>query len=86
MRLAGDLRFEEMGEDFDYDFDDVSGLASLRRRLKRRTTIYIRTKYQYLLVRLQFPPGVPPYRRAWEDHIADFALGWRRVRAPPYGT
>lgn len=50
MRLAGDLSFEEMGEDFDYDFDDVSGLAALRRRLKRRTTIYIRTKYQYLLV------------------------------------
>eukprot|EP00240_Pyramimonas_obovata_P000409 CAMPEP_0118953478 /NCGR_PEP_ID=MMETSP1169-20130426/56633_1 /TAXON_ID=36882 /ORGANISM="Pyramimonas obovata, Strain CCMP722" /LENGTH=562 /DNA_ID=CAMNT_0006900945 /DNA_START=431 /DNA_END=2116 /DNA_ORIENTATION=+ len=47
MRLAGDMRFEEMGEDVDYDFDEEAGLAALRRRLKRTITVYMRTKYQY---------------------------------------
>mmetsp|Transcript_22590 Transcript_22590/g.31473 ORF Transcript_22590/g.31473 Transcript_22590/m.31473 type:complete len:672 (+) Transcript_22590:183-2198(+) len=50
VRLVGELRFEELGDDYDYDFDDVQGLAALRRRLKRATTVYLRTKYQYMLV------------------------------------
>jgi hypothetical protein len=77
MRLAGDLSFEEMGEDFDYDFDDVSGLAALRRRLKRRTTIYIRTKYQYLLVGC-IPPRIDqPVREPTRAHLHHFCVGRR---------
>mmetsp|Transcript_13000 Transcript_13000/g.24800 ORF Transcript_13000/g.24800 Transcript_13000/m.24800 type:complete len:683 (-) Transcript_13000:83-2131(-) len=86
MRLAGDLRFEEMGDDFDYDFDDVSGLASLRRRLKRATTVYLRTKYQYVLaVQLAFKYEDIVENKKRAANATDRRWRYRSVGQPPGG-
>ncbi|KAK3256053.1 hypothetical protein CYMTET_34792, partial [Cymbomonas tetramitiformis] len=47
MRASSQLVPDDF-DDMDYDFDDINGLASLRRQLKRSTTVFLRTKRQYI--------------------------------------